>query len=822
MINRNSIPQDEIPILWLLHKNGVLPGMKLIYSAHEKWDITTIQNSVNEHDGYVLLGYIFDDKIQTFEQIIELSRRVNIYDENDKVKLFLAKVIDYGYYDFQVNAHIEGIMPIDYYDLKMPEENGEEISFAKAKEFAYYPPVKNIKKFKGIKKEIIQLENSLRQVSQDNLTDLNFLSNKDDEFSILVYLLKVASLPEAEEIFLLYDRDIETSINFLYELRLKQLAWIETREDIEEKIDQQRASINKIEIIKDLINEYQREVKNSSIFNKRGEQTDAGYDDFGKGKTGNPVIDLYIDKFEKIKLSNQASEAIRKELGKLSFMAPQNPEYTTVLEYLDAMSNLPWGKIKKGNEDIEKAKKVLDKSNYGLEDVKERIIEEIAVKIKHGNDNSDSILCLIGPPGVGKTSIAQSVAAALNREFIRISLGGVQNESEIRGHRRTYIGSRPGRIISNLMRCKSNNPVFLLDEVDKMTHNSVQGDPSAALLEVLDPMVNQTFRDNYLEVDYDLSSIFFIATANDINAIPRVLLDRMEVINLGGYTENEKIKIAKEYIIPKQIIKTGMSQHNIVFDDSALRVIVNEYTGEAGVRMLEQKIVKILRHLAVEDLKNNLKVNQESKSKEKIKVTKTDIYNILGNERYVPLVEIKEDSVAMINGLAWTQNGGEIIIIEADFIPGKGEIILTGQLGDVMKESAKIAHSYVLSKLIREGVGVSKYAKCDLHINLPEGAIPKDGPSAGITLATVIYSLYKNQKIKASFAMTGEITLKGKVLPIGGLKEKTLAAIRHNIKNVIVPKSNEKDYLSLSDEIKKKINVYFVENIEEVYKLVLI
>lgn len=532
-----------------------------------------------------------------------------------------------------------------------------------------------------------------------------------------------------------------------------------------------------------------------------------------------------IDELEKrIQIANMPKEALTKvygEMKKLKLMSPMSAEAAVVRNYIETLTNLPWKKKTKISKDLATAEAILDADHYGLEKVKERIVEYLAVQQRVGKVKAP-ILCLVGPPGVGKTSLGQSIAKAVNRKFVRMALGGVRDESEIRGHRRTYIGSMPGKVLQSMAKVGVKNPLFLLDEVDKMGQD-MRGDPSSALLEVLDPEQNHTFADHYVEVEYDLSDVMFIATSNSMN-IPPALLDRMEIIRLAGYTEDEKVNIAMRYLLPKQLKAHGLKDTEINVAESAIRDIVRYYTREAGVRRLEQEIAKICRKVVKEILMaKSAKVPAEAKSKtiKKISVTSKTLENYLEVRRYDFGVAAKENQIGQVTGLAWTSVGGELLTIEAVMLPGKGKTITTGKLGDVMQESVQAAMSVVRSRAKRLGISEDFYEKKDIHIHLPEGATPKDGPSAGIALTTALVSVITGIPARADVAMTGEITLRGEVLPIGGLKEKLLAAHRGGIKIVLIPESNVKDLVEIPENIKNVLEIHPVQWIDQVLELAL-
>ena len=526
-------------------------------------------------------------------------------------------------------------------------------------------------------------------------------------------------------------------------------------------------------------------------------------------------IEELADKIDASKMSDEAREKATRELNRLAKMAPMSPEATVSRSYIEWLLDIPWGKSTRDKRNLAAAQEVLDRDHYGLEKVKDRITEYLAVHQLTKNVKGP-ILCLVGPPGVGKTSLAKSVADALGRKFVRISLGGVRDEAEIRGHRRTYIGSLPGKIIQAMKKAETVNPVILLDEIDKMS-TDFRGDPASAMLEVLDPEQNKTFSDHYLEVDYSLADVFFITTANSSSGIPYPLLDRMELIRLPGYTEDEKLNIAEQYLVPKQIAANGLSDRKVEFTRRALQVLIANYTREAGVRNLEREIAKVCRRLAKE-----LVVEGGRKTRVvRQKLTPERIRAILGPQKYKDPVKSKESEVGVTTGLAWTEVGGEILPAEVTVMKGKGQLVLTGQLGDVMKESATAALSYIRSRSETLHVPEDFYKDTDIHVHIPEGAIPKDGPSAGVTMTTSMVSALTNRPVRQDIAMTGEITLRGKVLKIGGLKEKVLAAHRAHIHDIIIPSDNVDDLEDISRKIRKEMKFYPVENVSEVLEMAL-
>jgi ATP-dependent Lon protease len=515
------------------------------------------------------------------------------------------------------------------------------------------------------------------------------------------------------------------------------------------------------------------------------------------------------EKVKKRRMSKEATEKVHHEIKKLKMMSPMSAEATVVRNYIDWILSLPWYDKSRGNLEMDKAETILNEDHYGLEKPKERILEYLAVQslVKR---NKGPILCLVGPPGVGKTSLARSVARALGRNFVRLSLGGVRDEAEIRGHRRTYIGAMPGKIIQSLRKAKTANPVFCLDEVDKMS-TDFRGDPSAALLEVLDPEQNCRFGDHYMDMDYDLSAVMFITTANSLHTIPAPLQDRMEIIRIPGYTEDEKLNIAKNFLIKKEVLANGLTTERVEISDNAILTAIRRYTSEAGVRGLEREIASICRKLAREVVRGG-----QPNTATKLKVTGKNISQYLGVPKYRYGMAEEEDEIGLVTGLAWTEVGGAILSTEVLVMPGKGNLILTGKLGEVMQESARAALSFVRSISPRLGLAPNFYRINDIHIHLPEGAIPKDGPSAGITLVTGLVSALTKRKVRRDVAMTGEVTLRGRVLPIGGLKEKIMAAHRGELKTIIIPQDNEKDLKDIPERILKSFTIVPVKMVTEV------
>ena len=569
------------------------------------------------------------------------------------------------------------------------------------------------------------------------------------------------------------------------------------------------SEISVLQVEKKIRSRVKRQMEKTQREYYLNEQMKAIQKELGDADDGRDDIAEFEEKIEKTKLTKEAREKAIAELKKLKHMSPMSAEATVVRNYLEWLLSIPWnvkGKVKK---DLEEAQVILDEEHYGLEKVKERIVEYLAVQTRT-NKLKGPILCLVGPPGVGKTSLGKSIANATGREFVRMSLGGVRDEAEIRGHRRTYIGSMPGKVIQSMKKAKKSNPLFLLDEIDKMG-SDFRGDPASALLEVLDPEQNNTFNDHYLEVDYDLSNVMFVTTANTLN-IPPALMDRMEIIRLAGYTEDEKIEIARRHLIPAQLKSHGLEEHEWVIEPSALEELIRRYTREAGVRNLEREIAKLARKAVKEILTSDT---------ECVTVKMDNLPDYLGPQKFrYGEVEL-EDQVGVVTGLAWTEAGGELLTIEGVMMPGKGKMSVTGNLRDVMKESIQAANAYVRSRSVDFGILPPMFETKDIHVHVPEGATPKDGPSAGVAMVTAIISVMTGIPVRKDVAMTGEITLRGRVLPIGGLKEKLLAALRGGIKRVVIPEENVKDLVEIADEVKTKLEIIPASRLDEVLAVAL-
>jgi len=608
---------------------------------------------------------------------------------------------------------------------------------------------------------------------------------------------------------------IAAHLTLKLEEKQKILEMFDVAERLEHLLRLMEGEIDILQVEKRIRGRVKRQMEKTQREYYLNEQVKAIQKELGE-QDENAEMDELEKRIEEARMPKDALAKVSSELKKLKLMSPMSAEASVVRNYIDTLINLPWKKKTKISKDLVKAEAILDDDHFGLEKVKERIVEYLAVQQRVDKIKAP-ILCLVGPPGVGKTSLGQSIAKAVNRKFVRMALGGVRDESEIRGHRRTYIGSMPGKILQSMTKVGVKNPLFLLDEVDKLGQD-FRGDPSSALLEVLDPEQNHTFADHYVEVEYDLSDVMFVATANSMN-IPAPLLDRMEIINLSGYTEDEKVNIAMRYLLPKQLKSHGLKEHEVHVSEAAIRDIVRYYTREAGVRRLEQEVAKVCRKVVKELL--TAKAKQGTKAAKKINITPKNLDKYLGVQRYDFGVAAKENQVGQVTGLAWTSVGGELLTIEAVLLPGKGKTITTGKLGEVMKESTQAAMSVVRSRANRLGIASNFYEENDIHIHFPEGATPKDGPSAGIAITTALVSILTGIPVRADVAMTGEITLRGEVLPIGGLKEKLLAAHRGGIKTVLIPQQNVKDLADIPENIKNHLDIHPVQWIDDVLNLAL-
>lgn len=617
------------------------------------------------------------------------------------------------------------------------------------------------------------------------------VDNVSDQGQLADLITSNLDIPIDEKQAILETFDIKTRLRKVLNFMSRQLEVLKVREKINSQVQEEMGRNQR---------EYVLRQQLKAIKEELGEIDETGGD-----------LDDFREKIEQAEMPEEANKMALKQLNRLKLMQPSSAEYTVTRTYLEWLTELPWNITTEDKVEVPEVRRVLDEDHYDLDKVKKRIVEYLAVR-KLKKDKKGPILCLVGPPGVGKTSLGKSIARALGREFWRVSLGGVRDEAEIRGHRRTYVGSLPGRVIQGIRKAGTNNPVFMLDEVDKLGHD-FRGDPAAALLEVLDPEQNNTFSDHYLEVTFDLSKVMFIATANLLDPVPPALKDRMEILELPGYTLDEKSMIAQNYLVPRQIADHGLTKERLQFSESSIKKIVENYTREAGVRNLEREVARVCRSIAVKVA--------EGTAKESYNITDEDLQPILGPSKFEPEVAERTSETGVATGLAWTPVGGDIIFVEATSMRGKGTLVLTGQLGDVMKESARAALSFVKSKAELLGVDAEFMDTHDIHVHIPAGAIPKDGPSAGVTLLAALVSMLTGRCVRHDVAMSGEITLRGAVLPVGGIKEKVLAAHRAGIKSVILPERNEKDLEDIPPQAREELDIKFIRRMEDILEMVL-
>ena len=685
-----------------------------------------------------------------------------------------------------VRVLVEGISRGKIKEVEMDEEQGyfkaiiEEIAYDAEnveEDIEVEALVRNV--FDAFE-EYINIGNRVSPEILISLADLDNVDKFIDTIAANIYLK-----PEQKQ-SILEEFDVKKRLELIYTILLEEIEILKIEKKITLRVKKQMNKVQKEYYLREQLRAIQKEL---------GEEDDI-----------NSEADEYREKLKKIKAPKETKEKLIKEINKFSKISPMSPDVSVSRTYLDTVFSLPWNKETRDKLDLENAKQILDNEHYGLEKVKERILEYLAIR-KLSKSLKGPIICLVGPPGVGKTSIAKSIADSLGRKFVRISLGGVRDEAEIRGHRRTYVGSIPGRIVNGLKEAQTKNPVFLLDEIDKMS-SDYKGDPASAMLEVLDPEQNKDFVDHYLEVPFDLSKILFVTTANSLSTIPRPLLDRMEIIEVSGYIEEEKLNIVKKYLLPKQIKEHALKPNFVKMDDEVIRDIIDSYTREAGVRNLERTIAKICRKVA--------KKYVENPSLEEVIITKADLDEYLGKNRYRHQLAGTKPEVGIVTGLAWTAVGGETLTAEVNVLKGKGQIVLTGKLGTVMKESAQTAISYIRSIADNFDIDQEFYSKNDIHIHLPEGAVPKDGPSAGITMALAVLSALTNIPVRNNVAMTGEITLRGRVLAVGGVKEKLLAAHRAGITKVLLPRDCEHDLEEIPQNVKDEMEFVLVEHMDEV------
>ena len=762
--------KTKLPVI-VLRNIILLPKNEVKLELQDTLDKEIIYNAINDHNGYVLLvsPKYYTNEALTKEDLpkIGVIGKINSNFElpNGNMRLSVSGINRAFVYNYIQKGDI--VIDAIIGPLKIKEIDSD---VEKAK-------------LRLIKEEFSKYVMVMPNISNYFVTEINELKSLEN---ITDSIANIMPLSFEEKYKFLEDDDASSRGDYLITLLQKERNVGAIEKDLEEKLKQSLDDSQKEFVLRERLKVIKKEL----------------HEDDSK--------DLYIeelnDKISKLDIDEEIKNRLYKEVKKYENIPISSPELTITKNYLDTMLSLPWRKYTKDETNLSKVESVLNESHYGLDKIKTRILEYIAVK-KLSKEENAPILCLVGPPGVGKTTLAFSIAKALNKKFVKISVGGVSDEAEIIGHRRTYVGAEPGRIINTMIKAGSSNPLFLIDEIDKLT-KSYNGDPASALLEVLDPEQNKYFTDNFLEEKYDLSKVMFVLTANDISTIPSPLLDRLEIIELSSYTKFEKHDIVKNYMLEKLIKKHGLDINKVTFTDKAIDFIIENYTKEAGVRELERVISSILRKLAVKVLNKEI---------EEVKIDKKDILEYLGKEKY-NILKNDNNLPGVVNGLAYTPIGGVSLPIEVSFYKGKGNIILTGSLGEVMKESASISIGYIKSKAKEFGISESFFEKNDIHINAVEAAVPKDGPSAGIALTTAVISSIKGIKIPNNYAMTGEITLMGNILKIGGLKEKTIGAYNSNINTIFIPKENEKDLEDIPKEIKNKIKIELVDNYIDVYK----
>ncbi|HOK40281.1 MAG TPA: endopeptidase La [bacterium] len=773
----DKILPEKVFVIPIQHR-PLFPGMILPLIVPESKYTESIEKAISL-GGYILL-LLIKNKVSNYEDIKsddlyligtvgQIVKKINLPDNSLSIlinSIKRAKVKEFVRTELFMAA-------VEYLEEKIPDKNDIEI--------------------KAFMREILLKMKKIAEHNPAITEELKLtMLNVDDPSKLSDFVISVLNLKPEDYQLILEELDVKARLEKVLYILKKEMDLIEIQEKVKKSIEEKIQKTQKEFFLKEQLKEIKKELGIKNLQTK--------------------AYIKYKKKLKELDITKEVYDKLKEDIINFETLDSRVPEYSVQKSYLDTVFSLPWKKknekIIEENIDLEKAQKILDKDHYGLKEVKERIIEFLAVK-KRSNKTKGFILCFVGPPGVGKTSLGQSIAKTLNRKFFRFSVGGMRDEAEIKGHRRTYIGAMPGKIIQALKITKSRNPIIMLDEIDKIgTHFT--GDPASALLEVLDPEQNKEFRDHYIDLPFDISEVLFITTANTLDTIPEPLKDRMEIISLSGYILEEKIEIAKRYLIPKLLEKTGLSNTQVKFNKKGLIEIINSYSREAGVRSLEKNIEKILRKICVKI---------EKKEIDKIELTQENIKEFLGQPKFVDESKYELKKPGLVYGLAWTPFGGDVLIIETLLTKGKDRILLTGQLGDVMKESANIAYSLAMQFAIKNGVDEKIFSDNVIHIHVPAGATPKDGPSAGITITTAIFSLVLNKVIKKRIAMTGEISLSGSVLPIGGLKEKIIAAKRYNIKEIIIPFDNEKDLTEIPDYIKKNIIFHKVKEIEEVFKI---
>ncbi len=765
--------QAELPVV-PLRGMVIFPNTEMHLDLGRKFSIQAVQESAQNNTEVLLAfqknaeqGLPSAEDLYEIGVVAKVKRTISLPTEGMRVlvaALYPVRVLGYHIGEERITAVYE--------ELPMPEYDSEKLEV----------------KIRALRH---QFEAYLKRSSRVGAEQLKQIMDTDPLVFQLNMMCSYLNVKPEERYALLAEQDVEQRIDAMLELIVREANFAELERELNEKV--------KIQVDKSQKEYYLRE-KMKVIS-----------DELGEGESRSEEVHAFKEKLKALQLDKTIREKIEKSINQLLKISTMSPEYSVLRNYVETVLELPWNQYSEDCLDIKQAELVLNRDHYGLEKVKERILESLAVR-QLRNDNKGSILCLVGPPGVGKTSLAHSIAEALNRKYVRISLGGVRDEAEIRGHRRTYVGAMPGRIIRGMIEAGTANPVFLMDEIDKMT-TDFRGDPSSALLEVLDPAQNNTFSDHFIELPFDLSKVLFITTANSLQTISQPLLDRMEVIELSSYIEDEKVQIAQRYLLPKQLKEHGLEEKQVYISANTILQIIRDYTRESGVRSLERQLASICRKAAREVL---------DKNKKRVRVDLHNLERYLGRPKYMRNLETLQDEVGKVTGMAWTSVGGETLNIEVNTFPGKGELLLTGQLGDVMQESARLGFSYVRSIADSFGIGAEFFEKNITHIHIPEGATPKDGPSAGISMATAVISALTKRAVRKEFAMTGELTLRGKVLPVGGIREKVLAAHRAGCTKIILPQENLKDTEEIPAEIQKCLEFYPVQNLQQVLDLALV
>ncbi len=767
-------PEEKVMRVVPLRGMLIFPNTESHLDLGRKFSVHAVQECMRANEPVLLAfqkntdaGLPSADNLYEVGVVAKVRRTINLPTEGMRVLvtgLYPVRVTEYHIDENEITAQYE--------EIPEPEYDEKEL----------------IVKARAIRHQFEQYSKHSVRIGNDQLTTILDMEPLPLQLNMMCGYLSVSL---EERYYLLTEQNVEARIDKMLEIIIRESSFADMEKELNEKV---KAQVDKSQ------KEYYLREKMRVIS-----------DELGEGENKSEEVQAFKEKLATLNVSEEIYKKIEKGINQLMKANTMSPEYSVLRNYVETVLDLPWNVFSEDNLNIKEAEKILDRDHYGLEKVKERILESLAVR-QLRNDNKGSILCLVGPPGVGKTSLARSIAEALNRKYVRISLGGVRDEAEIRGHRRTYVGAMPGRIIRGMQEAGTSNPVFLMDEIDKMT-TDFRGDPSSALLEVLDPAQNNTFSDHFIELPFDLSQVLFITTANSLQGISQPLLDRMEVIEVSSYIEDEKVQIAQRYLLPKQLKEHGLEEKQVYMSCHTILQIVRDYTRESGVRGLERQLATICRKAAREVLEKN---------KKRVRVDLHNLERYLGKPKYVRNLEELQDEVGKVTGLAWTSVGGETLNIEVNHFPGKADLMLTGQMGDVMKESAQLGYSYVRSISEQLGIDAEFFEKRSVHIHIPEGATPKDGPSAGISMATAVISAITGKAVHKEFAMTGELTLRGKVLPVGGIREKVLAAHRAGCTKIILPQENEKDIVEIPENIREQLEFYPVTTLQQVLQLALV